>query len=262
MCGAARKKHVKFVEFIESKTTREPVISPATNSLLSDLPEAEFEILTSQMTLVSLQKGETLFHVGEVPRHVYFPVGAIVSVLIDLEDGASIETYMLGNACMVGVGTVGQPSFYRACVRNSGLAYRMTAQALLQVRQQCPTYVQRTVAATNRMLMQLAQGIACGKRHTIVQQLMRWMLITLDRTLGTHIEITHQELGEVLGFRREAITLALGKMTSKGIIQIHRGEIVVLDRPALEARVCECYWTGQQRQRPTSPAAQPMGALA
>lgn len=219
-------------------------------------------MLTRQMTLVSLQKGETLFQAGEVPRHVYFPVGAIVSMLIDMEDGASIETYMLGNACMVGVATVGQPSFYRACVRHSGLAYRMSAQALQSVRSQCPTYIQRTLATTHRMLMQLSQAIVCGKRHTIAQQLMRWMLITLDRTLGPHIEVTHQELGEVLGFRREAITLALGKMTSKGMIQINRGEIVVLDRPELEAGTCECYWVGQQRPKPTPPVAQPVGVWA
>jgi CRP-like cAMP-binding protein len=215
-------------------------------------------MLASQMTLVSLRKGETLFQAGEVPRHVYFPVNAIVSMLIDMEDGASIETYMMGNACKVGMGTLGQPSFYRACVRTSGLAYRMSAQALLHARAQCPTYAQRVFAATNRMLMQLTQAIVCGKRHTIAQQLMRWMLITLDRTSGPHIEITHQELGEVLGFRREAITLALGKMTSQGFIEIHRGEVVVLDRPALEARVCECYWTGQQRQRSMPAVAWPL----
>lgn len=213
------------------------------------------------MTLVTLRKGETLFHAGEVPRHVYFPVNAIVSMLIDMEDGASIETYMLGHACMVGVGTEGQPSFYRARVRHSGLAYRMSAQALLHARAQCPVYTQTVLAATNRMLMQLTQTIACGKRHTIAQQLMRWMLITLDRTLGVHIEITHQELGEVLGFRREAITLALGKMTSQGFIRIQRGEVEVLDRSALEARVCECYWTGQQRARPGLKKLWPLAAL-
>jgi len=243
---------------LKNLRVQESVISPTTNSLLSDLPEAELQVLTSRMMLVSLRKGETLFHAGEVPRHVYFPVSAIVSMLIDMEDGVSIETYMLGNACKVGMGTLGQPSFYRACVRNSGLAYRMPAQALLSARAQCPTYTQKVFAATNRMLMQLTQAIVCGKRHTIAQQLMRWMLITLDRTSGLHIEITHQELGELLGFRREAITLALGKMTSQGIIQIHRGEVVVLDRPALEARVCECYWTGQQRQKPTSAVVWPV----
>lgn len=211
------------------------------------------------MTLVSLQKGETLFQVGEIPSHVYFPIGAIVSVLIDMKDGASIETYMLGKDCMVGVGTVGQPSFYRACVRHSGLAYRMSAQAMLSIRSTCPVYVQRTVAATQRMLMQLSQAIVCGKRHTISQQLMRWMLITLDRTMGSRIEITHQELGEVLGFRREAITRALGQMTSKGFIGVHRGEIVVLDRCALEAGTCECYWVGQQRPKPTPAVAKPAG---
>ncbi len=207
-------------------------------------------MLTDQMELVSLPKGQTLFYMGEVPSHVYFPISAIVSMLIDMEDGASIETYMLGNTCMVGTAALGQPSFYRACVRSAGLAYRMPAQAMLNARAKCPVYMQGALAATNRMFMQLSQAIVCGKRHTIEQQLIRWMLITLDRTTGNHIQITHQELGEVLGFRREAITLALGKLTAKGSVQINRGEIVVHDRPALEASSCECYWIGQQRKRP------------
>lgn len=225
-------------------------ISPTLNRLLSNIPEFELQILTSQMELVSLQKGQTLFYMGEVPSHVYFPVTAIVSMFIDMEDGASIETYMLGNTCMVGAAALGQPSFYRACVRSAGLAYRMPAHAMLSARTKCPVYMQGALAATNRMLMQLAQAIVCSKRHTIEQQLIRWMLITLDRTPGNRIQITHQELGEVLGFRREGITLALGKMTAKGNVQINRGEIVVHDRLALEACSCECYWIGQQRKRP------------
>lgn len=222
------------------------------NSLLSNLPEFELQIITNQMALVSLPKGQTLFEMGEVPSHVYFPISAIVSMLIDMEDGASIETYMLGNTCMVGAATLGQPSFYRACVRSAGLAYRMPAQAMLNARAKCPVYMQGALAATNRMFMQLSQAIVCGKRHTIEQQLIRWMLITLDRTSSNHIQITHQELSEVLGFRREGITLALGKLTARGSVQVNRGEIVVHDRFELEASSCECYWIGQERKRPVA----------
>jgi hypothetical protein len=37
------------------------------------------------------------------------------------------------------------------------------------------------------------------------------------------------------------VTEAAGKLQSSGIIRYSRGTITVLDRPQLEARVCECY---------------------
>ena len=81
-------------------------------------------------------------------------------------------------------------------------------------------------------------------------KLMRWMLITLDRTFQPTIEMTHQEISERLGFRREAITLALGKLTERGHIHIRRGTIEVICREALEAQVCDCYWIGQEKIKP------------
>ena len=221
------------------------------NSLLADLPEGEYQTFVKHLQLVSLEKGKTLFYAGEIPTHVYFPVGAIVSMINDSEDGLSTETFMLGKSCMVGVGTEGQPSFYRAHVRGSGLAYRISMDTFLKIRSECPTYFKIALSATNRMLMQLSQAVVCGKRHSAEQQLIRWMLITLDRTMDETIQITHQELSEILGFRREAITLSLGKMTIRGEIRIRRGSIDVLHREALEQRTCNCYWIGQERKRPS-----------
>ncbi|MBC7941219.1 MAG: winged helix-turn-helix domain-containing protein, partial [Chitinophagaceae bacterium] len=43
------------------------------------------------------------------------------------------------------------------------------------------------------------------------------------------------------GVRREGVTEAAGKLQRAGIIDYRRGHISVLDRPALEARTCECY---------------------
>jgi hypothetical protein len=37
------------------------------------------------------------------------------------------------------------------------------------------------------------------------------------------------------------VTEAAGKLQAEGLIQYSRGKITVLDRPKLEARVCECY---------------------
>lgn len=225
-------------------------MNPRTNSLLADLPESELQAMAGEMRLVALQKGQTLFRVGEEPSHVYYPVGAIVSMMNDSLQSAPLETYMLGRTCMVGLGTLGQPSFYRAQVRSSGLAYQMPVQALQRLRSECPRYLFNVQLAINHILMQLMQALVCCKRHPVEQQLIRWMLVTLDRTLEPRIQITHQELAEILGFRREAITLNLKKMSQREEIVVQRGLIEVLNRPALEQRACECYWIAQQRPLP------------
>lgn len=229
-------------------------MSPRTNSLLSNLPQTEYEAFAAQLQRVMLHKGQVLFEAGEVPRHVYFPVGAVVSMMSDTMEGDGMETHMFGKTCMVGVATVGRPSFYRALVRGSGPAYRMPVAALVQMRSQCPCYGQNVGLALNRLVAQLSQTMVCCRHHSVEQQLIRWILISLDRAVDHHIQTTHRELSDILGVRREAVTLNLKKMADRGEVALGRGAMEVLDRGALEARSCECYWVGQERTRPTAVA--------
>ena len=117
------------------------------NGLLADLPEAELEFFAPHLKLVSLTKGQTLFSQGDKPSHVYYPVGAIVSLMIDNQAGDSTESFMLGKSCMVGAATLGEPSFYRAQVRHSGLAYQLPVSVLLQAREHCPAYFRNAIHA-------------------------------------------------------------------------------------------------------------------
>jgi CRP-like cAMP-binding protein len=225
-------------------------VSPATNTLLAELPESELELFTKNLELVSLLKKDDLFQIGETPKYIYYPVGAIVSMMVDLADGTATETFMLGKTCMVGIGVVGMPSFYRAHVRNSGLAYRMPSETFLHVRSNCPMYKAKADAVLNRYIKQMAQAVVCSKRHSTELQLIRWMMIALDRMTDTTIEITHKELADILGLRRESITLNLTKMSDRGEILVKRGAIEVQNRQALEARSCACYWISQERKHP------------
>lgn len=220
------------------------------NALLANLPENEDQTLSEHLELVSLRKGQDLFLQGQIPAHVHYPVGALVSVMQDMPDGYSMEAYMLGRLNAVGLVGLYGPSLYRANVRASGLAYRMPLAVLQGLLSQCPVHLAAITRVLMRMVMQLSQAMVCGKRHSVEQQLVRWMLLTLDHVLEREIESTHQEISERLGFRREAITLALGKLTALGYVRSRRGRIEVLQRERLEAMVCDCYWLGQQKTRP------------
>lgn len=225
-------------------------MNPRINVLLDGLPDHEYERLTSHMELVSLPQGHDLFVMGQMPTHVYYPVGALVSMMKDMPDGFSVETYMLGKAGLVGMGAVDGPSFYRANVRDAGFAYRIPVPVFKSLLSVCPAHALAIAATMRRMVMQLAQAVVCGKHHSVEQQLIRWMLVSLDRMVEPVIHMTHQEVSERLGFRREAITLALGKLTALGYILSRRGVIEVIQRSGLEAMACDCYWIGQEKPRP------------
>jgi len=227
-------------------------MSPSLNDLLASLPSSEFETVSRFLELTHLQKGDSLFDAGQTPKYFYYPVGAVVSMLSDQEDGSATEVHMLGKTCMVGVGAVNKPSFYKAKVRSSGLAYRIAASDLRKAKATCPTLIQKANLALDALLHEICQTIVCTKRHSCEQQMIRWILITLDRSIDSKIQITHQELADILGVRREAITLILGQMHSRNEIKVNRGSFDIVDRRALEIRSCECYWIGHQRQRPAS----------
>jgi hypothetical protein len=53
--------------------------------------------------------------------------------------------------------------------------------------------------------------------------------------------MTQERIANLLGVRREGVTEAAGRLQVAQAIEYSRGRIRVLDRAALEQRVCECY---------------------
>lgn len=215
---------------------------PKNNALIAALPSNEYQGLLPKLTLVSLTRGQTLIDMGESPTQVHFPVGAIVSMINDLPDGQTIELHMLGRTCLVGVAALDVPSFYRATVRVSGLAYRLPMSELLSLRERSPAYFIEALKRTGLLMSHIAQRAICVNYHKVEQQLVRWMLLMLDRLFDDVIHVTHGELASLLGARREAVTTTLGRLAQQGLVEMCRGTIRVPNRAALEMVSCDCYW--------------------
>jgi CRP-like cAMP-binding protein len=216
---------------------------PRQNHLLGALPTAEYERLIPHLELVPMQLGDVLYESGDELRHPYFPTTCIVSLLYVMENGASAEIAMVGNESIIGVALFmgGGTMPHRAVVQSAGYAYRLRKQVFMQEFNHYGALHHLLLRYTQALITQMAQTVVCNRHHSVDQQLCRWLLLSLDRLSGNELTMTQELIANMLGVRREGVTEAAGKLHQAGLINYSRGHITVLDRPGLEARVCECY---------------------
>jgi CRP-like cAMP-binding protein len=217
---------------------------PATqNHLLAALPAAEFHRFEPDLEPVELTLGCSVYESGERMCHVFFPTAGIVSLLYVLHDGGSAESAVTGNDGVVGISTFmgGDSTPSRAVVVSAGHAYRLKKRVLMREFERGGDLQHLLLRYTQALLTQISQNAVCNRHHSVVQQLCRWLLLSLDRQSSNELHMTQELISHMLGVRREGVTEAAGRLQHAGLIQYQRGRITVLDRPGLERRVCECY---------------------
>jgi CRP-like cAMP-binding protein len=221
----------------------EQVRHPNQNRLLAALPSAEYARLAPHLESVPMKLGTVLYESGMRLQHVYFPIDCIASLLYVMEDGSSAEMAVVGREGAVGVPLFmgGETTLGRAVVQSAGRAYRLRGNLLLDSFNRAGAMQHLLLRYTQALLTQMSQTAACNRHHTLEHQLCRWLLMALDRLPSNRLVMTQELIANMLGVRREGVTVAAGKLQALGLIEYHRGHIEVLDRPALENRSCECY---------------------
>ena len=216
---------------------------PTKNLLLAALPEAELQRWLPHLEPVGLPLGQVLYESGSNLRHVYFPTSAIVSLLYVMENGASAEIAVVGNEGIIGISLFmgGESTPSRAVVQSAGEGFRLKAQLMKDEFNRAGPVMHLLLRYTQALITQMAQTAVCNRHHSLDQQLCRWLLLSIDRLSGDELVMTQELIANMLGVRREGVTEAAHKLMEAGLIRYARGHISVLDRAALEKRVCECY---------------------
>ena len=219
-------------------------IRPKDNGLLAALPAKVFDRLLPDLSRVAMPLGEVIYESGAQLEHVYFPApGCIVSMLYVMEDGASAEIAVVGDEGVVGIALFmgGGHTPSRALVQSAGQAFQLKGQALTKEFERHSELQHLLLRYTQALITQMSQTAVCNRHHSVEQQLCRWLLLSLDRLPNAELTMTQELIANMLGVRREGVTEAAGRLQAQGLISYRRGHITVLDRPGLEAQVCECY---------------------
>ena len=213
------------------------------NKILTTLPHEEFERLRPKLREVSFEIGETVYLPEQKMEFAYFVNSGIVSWLAAVENGNTVEAGVIGPEGIAGVAIVlGANS-----TPNQGLAQsdvqvsRIAAKDLIAEFRQNGKLSEMILRFVQSMFTQVAQTAACNRLHTLDQRLARWLLMTHDRIGESKLPLTQEFLSRMLGVRRAGVSVAANSLRQQGVIDYHRGDIVVVDRSGIERLSCECY---------------------
>jgi len=232
---------------------------PRLNRLLASLPDGDYQALRPHLEAMQMPLGLAVYESGGAQGFVYFPTDSIVSLLYVLESGASTEIAVTGNEGIVGISLFmgGETTPSRAVVQSAGQGYRVRAAVLKKQFESRGELQHLLLRFTQALITQMTQTAVCNRHHAVDQQLCRWLLLMLDRLPSNELHMTQELIANMLGVRREGVTEAAGKLQAEGLIEYSRGRIVVLDRPRLESRVCECYAVVKREYERLLPAIAP-----
>lgn len=213
------------------------------NNLLRALHPDDAARLLAACTMVALDSGQMLFDPGELVEQCYFPcASAIASFQVVTADGEAIETALIGReGALGGIVSHGRlPAFARAVVVQAGQFAKVPLTALEQLKRDQPAVERLFTRYADCFIAQTFQSVACNAIHSVEQRAARWLCGTFDRTPGTVIRITHEQLAALLGVGRGYISRGLQSFQQRGLIELQRGNIRITDEEGLRRLSCDC----------------------
>lgn len=129
----------------------------------------------------------------------------------------------------------------RAIVQSAGEAVRLALRPFhAEFRRSGPLH-RRLLLYTQALLTQMSQTAVYNRLHSVEQQLCRWLLLSHDRLQSNELIMTQELIANMLGVRREGVSVAANRLQHAGLIRYKCGRIEILDRRGVESTVCKCY---------------------
>ena len=216
---------------------------PTNNHLLSTLPQSEYRRISGRLKPIQLSMGQTLLKPDQNVEFLYFLTQGLVSLISIMQDGSTTEIGLIGKEGIVGIPELlgdGVSHSY-SLVQIKGSALQIEAQVLKKEFERGQSLQKILLQYYLQLFNQVSQIAACNNHHTVKQRTARWLLMLDDRIDRKTLPITQKLLSRMLGVRRTGITEVANEIKKLGIINYQRGQINILNRPALKEIACECY---------------------
>jgi CRP-like cAMP-binding protein len=90
---------------------------------------------------------------------------------------------------------------------------------------------------------QIQQTAGCNASHTVESRLARCLLQTRDLSGSDKIVLTQESMAQMIGARRNSVSLVAHTLQQANFIHYSRGHIEITNLDGLIKTSCECYAT-------------------
>jgi CRP-like cAMP-binding protein len=221
------------------------------NAVLASLPQSDAAALRPHLKASHLEQKTVLYEAGDTIKAVYFPVSAVVSLVVSLATGEMTEAAMVGRDGAVGMASAldGRVAMSRAIVQLGGEAMVCDPAAFRGAALQSEELISKIMRHEQALFAQAQQSTACMAHHEVDARLCRWLLRARDLSGSDHLPFTQEFLAEMLGVRRTSVTAVARTLQEAGMIKYTRGKIEILDVEGLRESSCECHDTVNEQYR-------------
>jgi CRP-like cAMP-binding protein len=203
------------------------------------MDQQDFEVLAPRLDAMELKEGDVIASAGGTIDTICFPETGVASYSEIHDDGGTTGIGMVGYEGIVEwhalLGSAASPHEVTIAV-GPATAYRIGAQDLIEASRASVSLHNLLMRFVQSFIVQLGRTAVSNLCDPVDRRLCRWLLMNHDRLEGDAIEVTHRQIGVMLGVRRASVTDALHVLEGDRLIRAERRRIVVQDR----ARLREC----------------------
>jgi CRP-like cAMP-binding protein len=206
------------------------------NRILARLAPGDLDLLKPHLEAVDLPFREKLEVRNKPIEHVYFIERGVASVVANVAGDRSIEVGVIGREGVTGLAVImgADRSPHEIFMQIGGGGQRIAAVKLDRAIKQSAGLHWSLLRYGHAFVVQMGYTALANGRSKIEERLARWLLMAHDRVDGDLVPLTHEFLATMLGVQRPGVTVALGLLENRGLIQAERGVISIADRKGLE----------------------------
>jgi len=213
------------------------------NGFLSSLSADDFELVRPHLRTVDLIQDGVLVSAGEPLKRAYLPHRGVISLVVNLAKGEHVQVAMVGRDSIFGVfSSLGDATALNAAVvLVGGIASTLDVDRLRQAADQSATLRGTLIRHGLAVYAQIQQTVGCNASHTVEARLARYLLQAHDFTGTGKLVLTQESMAQMIGARRNSVSLVASTLQQANFIHYSRGHIEITDVDGLSKTACECY---------------------
>ena len=212
---------------------------------MSALGPDDFELIRPHLRTVDLIQDAVLAEVGQPLRRAYLPHKGLISLVVNLTRGEHVQIAMIGRDSIFGsFSALGDAvALNSAVVLAPGSATTLDIDRLRVAADQSATFRAALIRHGMAVYAQIQQTAGCNASHTVEARLARCLLQTHDLSGGDKFVLTQEAMAQMIGARRNSVSLVANTLQQANVIHYSRGHIQITNFDGLSKTSCECYAT-------------------